>query len=322
LGSDGAVIILRRSFWLSPQVSALSVTARSLLVELTVMYTGPQCNGRLFLSQVDAARRLGLSDRKAIKSAFEELEELGFLRCTFRGDFRVKAGGRARASTYWLNWKSDKGSPLGAEAVPPLNFSALDKRQKRRVEQRSGAMADYTKAFFAGEDSSHWAVVRAVMASTTGRESSHANPENGGNALPLRWEESSQHVYYQGGRGLMSRIDIMRAAHEHNAATSFVSSPEPGPPLFCGLIKLRRHIKDRLKKSGPIKNCERCGGSLDPQAHAGRRLCSETCHKAPEPAVSATEGGAMTRLEPGARFIGKRCDTSQNIGREAWVAHP
>ena len=110
LGSDGAVIILRRSFWLSPQVSALSVTARALLVELTAMYTGPACNGKLFLSQVDAAHRLGLSDRKAVKSAFGELEGLGFLRCTVRGDFRIKAGGFARASAFWLIWMSKGGA--------------------------------------------------------------------------------------------------------------------------------------------------------------------------------------------------------------------
>ena len=257
LGSDGAVIILRRSFWLSPQVSALSVTARSLLVELTAMYTGAACNGRLFLSQVDAARRLGLSDRKAVKSAFDELEALAFLRCTFRGDFRVKAGGRAKASMYWLNWKSDDGRPLGGEAVPALNFGTLDKRQKRRVEQRSGAMADYTKAFFAGEDSSHWAAVRADMASDTGEDSSHISGKNGGNALPLRWEESSQHVYYQGGRGLMSRIGIMGAIHDHCAATSFMRSPLPGHPPFCHLVRLRRSISDALEKSDPNENCDR-----------------------------------------------------------------
>ena len=232
LGSDGAVIILRRSFWLSPQVSALSVTARALLVELTAMYTGPACNGKLFLSQVDAAHRLGLSDRKAVKSAFSELEGLGFLRCTVRGDFRIKAGGFARASAFWLNWKSKGGASLGGDALPNLDFGRLDARQKRRVSDRSNVLTAYTRAFFAGEDSSH------------------ANTKNGGNALPSRWEESSQHVYYQGGVGRACPTDIMRGMRGEAWTPPFVRSLEPGQPLFCQLIALRRSINQTSKKMG------------------------------------------------------------------------
>ncbi|WP_395001542.1 hypothetical protein [Sphingomonas sp.] len=282
LGSDGAVIILRRSFWLSPQVSALSVTARSLLIELTAMYTGPACNGKLFVSQVDAAHRLGLSDRKAVKSAFDELEALGFLRCTVRGDFRVKAGGFARASAFWLNWKTANGSPVGSDAIPALDFTKLDQRQKRRVSGRSKVMTDYTKAFFAGEDSSHWATIRADMGAMPGEETSHANGENGGNALPSRWEESSQHVYYQGDRGTRSCAHIMRAVRGEGSSIPFVRSPDPAHPLFCDLIRLRRLITDTSKKSDPIENCEKCGGGLDLEGRAGRRFCSETCRKAAE----------------------------------------
>ena len=282
LGSDGAVIILRRSFWLSPQVSALSVTARALLVELTAMYTGPACNGKLFLSQVDAAHRLGLSDRKAVKSAFEELEGLGFTRCTVRGDFRVKAGGVARASQFWLNWKSANGSPAGSDAVPALDFDRLDARQKRRIAGRSKVMGDYTKAFSAGEDSSHWATIRADMGVAAGEESSHANTKNGGNALPSRWEESSQHVYYQGGRGRASPTDLMQSIRGEGWTPPFTRSSEPDQPLFCQLIALRRSINQTSKKSGPREiRCEQCETALV-GGRGGRRFCSETCRKRAE----------------------------------------
>ncbi|MEG3154464.1 hypothetical protein [Sphingomonas sp. RB1R13] len=279
LGSDGAVIILRRSFWLSPQVSALSVTARALLVELTAMYTGPACNGKLFLSQVDAAHRLGLSDRKAVKSAFDELEGLGFLRCTVKGDFRIKAGGFARASAFWLNWKSKGGSSLGGDVIPKLNFGDLDARQRRRVSDRSNVISAYTRAFFAGEDSSHWATIRADMGVLPGEETSHANAENGGNALPSRWEESSQHVYYQGGRGRTSLTDMMHGIRGKAWTPPFVRSPEPGKPLFCDLIKLRRSINQTPEKMGPTEfRCEQCGDPLI-GGRLGRRYCNEACRK-------------------------------------------
>lgn len=253
LGSDGAVIILKRSFWLSPQVSALSVTARALLVELTAMYTGPVCNGKLFVSQVDAADRLGLSDRKAVKSAFDELEELGFLRCTVRGDFKVKAGGVARASAFWLNWKSASGSPMGGDALPDLDFARLDKRQKRRVAGRSKVMTAYTKAFFAGEDSSHWAAIRADMGAVAGEDSSHANAKNGANALPVRWEESSQHVYYQGGRG-PTPAETMWGMYGEPTTPPLIRSPLPGHSTFCQLIGLRRAVSDKPKNIGTHRN--------------------------------------------------------------------
>ena len=282
LGSDGAVIILRRSFWLSPQVSALSVTARALLVELTAMYTGPACNGKLFLSQVDAAHRLGLSDRKAVKSAFSELEGLGFLRCTVRGDFRIKAGGFARASAFWLNWKSKGGASLGGDALPNLDFGRLDARQKRRVSDRSNVLTAYTRAFFAGEDSSHWAAIRADMGVAAEKESSHANTKNGGNALPSRWEESSQHVYYQGDRGLTPSDIMMSMRASDPAALPFVRSQSGVAPLFCQLIALRRSMIDSPERSGSIeKRCEDCGDTVV-GGRGGRRFCSETCRKRAE----------------------------------------
>src|SRR4051812_45241532 len=77
-GFNHPVLILRRSLVHSPQFSALSSTARSLLLELQGIYNGTN-NGRLFLSVRDAAARLGLADLKAAMNAFNELETLGFI---------------------------------------------------------------------------------------------------------------------------------------------------------------------------------------------------------------------------------------------------
>src|SRR5689334_1265733 len=57
---------------------ALSPNARSLLVELVMLYNGEN-NGSLFLSVRDAAHRIGLADASAASRAFDELMALGFI---------------------------------------------------------------------------------------------------------------------------------------------------------------------------------------------------------------------------------------------------
>lgn len=201
-GSQGAVIILRRSFWLSPQVSALSVTARALLVELTAMYTGPKCQGRLFLSVRDAARRLGLSDLAAAGSAIDELLELGFLTETVPSHFAMKAGGKSRARGFQINWKDEDGRPVGDGTLPGLNFGKLSKKQKVRVERRSRALAEHAKVNSTVLDSRTTADVRADIGEMSVRESNTLTAENGSFALPDSVRESSTHItYYQGGPG-------------------------------------------------------------------------------------------------------------------------
>ena len=254
LGSDGAVIILRRSFWLSPQVSALSVTARALLVELTAIYWGPASNGKLYLSVRDGAARLGLSDHKAVSSAFDELIDLGLLKVTIASHFAVKAGCRSRARGFYLNWKADNGRPAGDSSLAELDFQRLDKRQKKRVERRSIALAAHRKAFSAVEESSPLTALRGDLASESVAESTTLTLKNGGNALASAVEENTTHIsYYQGGRG-PTPSDIMQGIRGEAWTPPFVRSPTPGQPLFCGLIALRRSIYQTSKKMAPASS--------------------------------------------------------------------
>jgi hypothetical protein len=200
-GSNNATIILRRSFWLSPHVSALSGNARSLLIELTAMYSGPETNGRLFLSVRDAALRLGLSDVKAASSAFDELIAVGLLRVSSAAHFIVKSGGSSRARAFWLNWKDLNGSPISGEVLPALDFGQLSKKQKRRVETRSRAIRAYRKEKSTDVDSTTLSFIRASLTQESVEISTTLKLENGGLPPSTAVGYSATHIYYQGGLG-------------------------------------------------------------------------------------------------------------------------
>ena len=85
----------------SPAYRALSVAARALLVELTMLDNGEN-NGSLFLSIRDAAGRLGMADLTAVRSAFDELQELGFIEMTENASFHVKTAEKSRARCWRL----------------------------------------------------------------------------------------------------------------------------------------------------------------------------------------------------------------------------
>ena len=78
-----------------PAYRALSTVARALLVELTMLDNGEN-NGSLYLSIRDAAGRLGMADLSAVRSAFDELQELGFTEMTETASFHVKAAEKSR----------------------------------------------------------------------------------------------------------------------------------------------------------------------------------------------------------------------------------
>ncbi|PEQ10654.1 hypothetical protein B2G71_20920 [Novosphingobium sp. PC22D] len=92
----------------SPAYRALSLAARALLVELTMLENGEN-NGSLYLSIRDAAGRLGMSDLSAISSAFNELQDLGFIEVTEEASFHVKAADKSRARCWRLTWLAGPG---------------------------------------------------------------------------------------------------------------------------------------------------------------------------------------------------------------------
>lgn len=285
VGSEGRYLSLRRSIWHSPQISALSPNARSLMIELLSIFNGSN-NGSIFLSIRDATERLGFSDHHSAGNAFRELEAVGMVSNTVAGSFRIKSGRGSLARAWRLNWLGDDGKRVGPDVLPPLDLAILDKTAKARLTRRQTALKRFAKDLgegnFAVVDSTMRPPIMAYSASGPVVDSTMRSAENGGNASPYDVVDSTAHILHQGDRGLMSRTDIMRAVRGDCSATSLIRSPSRGHPLFCDLIKLRRGIKDTSKKSDPIENCEKCGGGLDLSGRAGRRFCSEKCRKSAE----------------------------------------
>ena len=144
VGTEDRVLILRRSFWHSPHIAACSGASRALIVELQAMFNGGN-NGELFLSVRDAADRLGFTDLEAAQNAVAEVERLGLVTVTANGSFAMKAGETSRARAYRLNWIGQDGKCVSADKLPPLDFSTLTAKQKKRIARRSGALDRYLK---------------------------------------------------------------------------------------------------------------------------------------------------------------------------------
>jgi hypothetical protein len=98
LNSSGPQKHVRLHRWMlsSPAHRSLSPAARALLVELYDLYNG-QNNGEIFLSQREAARRLGVGKNLAGK-AVGELKDRGFIRIQQQGSFKWKI----RHATQWI----------------------------------------------------------------------------------------------------------------------------------------------------------------------------------------------------------------------------
>tara|TARA_B100001989_G_C24541715_1_gene467986 strand:- start:755 stop:1162 length:408 start_codon:yes stop_codon:yes gene_type:complete len=73
--------------WDSPAFRVLSLKARCLLLELQKLEF-PNRNGRIGLSETNAAKLLGCSANTA-SVAFEELLEVGFIQRSFDGDYSI-----------------------------------------------------------------------------------------------------------------------------------------------------------------------------------------------------------------------------------------
>ena len=61
-------------------------------------------NGSLYLSVRDATDRVGLSDKRAVQNAFDELIDRGLIVCTKAAHFAIKAAEHSRARCWRLTW--------------------------------------------------------------------------------------------------------------------------------------------------------------------------------------------------------------------------
>jgi hypothetical protein len=87
---------------------SLTPTAKALLIELISLDNGDN-NGALFLSEEDAAARIGVVSTKTVREAFTDLVDAGLIAMTKGAHFNVKTGdGRAR--TWALTWLFDNQS--------------------------------------------------------------------------------------------------------------------------------------------------------------------------------------------------------------------
>ncbi len=203
-GRDNAVLIIRRSLWQSPRISALSPAARALMVELLSMYNGRN-NGTLFLSLKDATDRLGFSDWRAAASAFAELEAAGLVTKTLESYFDIKTGSHSRARAWRLNWIGDDGERLAPEALPPVNETAVDAKARKRLERRQTALKRYfrehAKSKFAVVDSTTLDARKPENALAPAVDSTTLKRGNGEKPPKLQMGETTAHLSYQRGVG-------------------------------------------------------------------------------------------------------------------------
>ncbi len=127
----------------SPAYRALSTAARALLVELTMLDNGEN-SGSLYLGIRDAAGRIGMADLTAVRCAFDELQELGFIEMTEDASFHIKAAEKSRARCCRLTWLVGPGrkapSMTFLERQPPPGTKA-----HQRMERGTRALKAYRK---------------------------------------------------------------------------------------------------------------------------------------------------------------------------------
>lgn len=121
--------------WLlkAPAYRLLTAGARALLVEFLRLYNGGN-NGRLYLSQRDAAKVLGISTHQTAGKFLNELEARGFIRVVVPGSFDNKD---RHASTYRLTMWEYNGKP------PTKEFMSLKltEKEKSRVAKNTPSWA-------------------------------------------------------------------------------------------------------------------------------------------------------------------------------------
>ncbi len=131
----------------TPAYRSLSTAARALLVELTMLDNGGN-NGSIYLGVRDAAGRLGMADLTAVRSAFDELQELGFVQMTEDASFHVKAADKSRARCWRLTWLAGPG-----RKGPTMEFATLQPEPGTKAHKRMERGMRTLKAYRKDRDS-------------------------------------------------------------------------------------------------------------------------------------------------------------------------
>jgi hypothetical protein len=312
-GSEDRTIILRRSLWHSPHIAAASGASRALVVELQSMFNGKN-NGELFLSVRDAADRLGFTDLEAAQNAINELEALALVSVTIDGTFAMKAGETSKARAFRLNWIGTDGKCVAPEKLPPLDFSALTPRQKKRIASRGGALDRYLK-----EQQKRKIAVRETRtlmadsvretrteAASTVRETRTLNGENGQNPPSHSVRDSLTHILHH----------IPVASGERPDPPILPSEIAGGPVADEAAVALRNRIARYFFKLSPKRQRSwaeahgttredvklYCISDFDrlPAAKVAAMVCSIKREKAAQRTAKAQNSGARHRAAAGA----------------------
>jgi hypothetical protein len=264
IGSADRVVIIRRSFWHGPHISATGGASRALLLELQAMFNGTN-NGTLFLSVRDAADRLGFADLEAASNAIAELESLGLITVTIESSFAIKAGEGSRARAYRLNWIGDDGKCVSADKLPPLDFARLSPRQKRRIARRGETLDRYLLEKKSAVRETRTLMAESVRETLTGaaervRETRTLGDENGAFPSVDRVRDSLTHILHH----IPGQSDEPETTPHHPLKPNGpISTIVAGPWL------------------GP--SCEACGNAFAPGDRGKpKRFCSEQCRKRAE----------------------------------------
>lgn len=187
---------------------ALSPNARSLLVELTMLYNGDN-NGSLYLGVRDGAHRMGVADLTAATRAFDELQELGFIEMTVDSKFRSGSSGQSRARCWRLTWEAGPG-----RRGPSMDFMNREPEPKtparKRMERGLRALKAYRQRRDRGKfpvlDSETLGAFQPITAPVSVLESNTLNRTNGGFQPNRIVRDSATHIATPWGGGATNSL--------------------------------------------------------------------------------------------------------------------
>lgn len=187
---------------------SLSPNARSLLVDLVMLYNGEN-NGSLYLSVRDAAHRMGVADLTAASRAFDDLVALGFIELAQEAHFKVKASETSRARCWRLTWEAGPG-----RKAPSSEFMerepAPQTPARKRMERGLRALKAFRKARDLGRlpvwDSDTLSPFRPEMPAASVLDSNMSNAGNGRFSPIPCVRDSATHIATPWGEGVRGSL--------------------------------------------------------------------------------------------------------------------